>query len=63
MVHIPLIPGHVLNTHNTFISRIENFLEYYEGEVRHSKIVVCQNILHDFELHFDKTNTFSLVEL
>ena len=63
MVYIPLIPGHALNTHNTLISRIENFLEYYEGEVRHSKIVVSQNILHDLELHFDKTNTFSLLEL
>ena len=30
---IPLIPVHVLNTHNTFISHIENFLESSKAKV------------------------------
>ena len=48
------------DTFNVVVEVTENFLEPLEKKVAAQNMWFCQNILHDFELHFSKSQLFSL---
>ena len=47
------------DTFNVVVKLTENFLESLEKKVAVQNMRFCQNILHDFDLHFSKSQLFS----
>ena len=50
--------AHLLGTFNVVVKLEENFLSPFKTKVAAENMRFCQNILHEFELHFSKSQLF-----